>query len=151
MLFKPRTINEAYVQAQYIKNIRNKKGYPSGSKNKECEDASMEGKKKWKREGKKTTTTTHHCKGPNDHCNHCNIDGHTKGKCWKIHLEMNPKNYKKDVKKKNLLTMDVGNQVKSNKDVGEKIIYTTVWKEVNMSSINHKDEKEMTKLLHIKI
>jgi hypothetical protein len=32
MLFKPRTIDEACVQAQYLENIGNKKGQPSGSK-----------------------------------------------------------------------------------------------------------------------
>jgi hypothetical protein len=33
----------------------------------------------------------------------CNIDGHTKDKCWKLHLELNPKKCKRDGKKKNLL------------------------------------------------
>jgi hypothetical protein len=32
MLFKPRTIDEACVQAQYLENIGHKKGQPSGSK-----------------------------------------------------------------------------------------------------------------------
>jgi hypothetical protein len=32
MLFKPRTIDEAYVKAQYPENICHKKGQPNGSK-----------------------------------------------------------------------------------------------------------------------
>jgi hypothetical protein len=52
------------------------KGQPSGSKKKYHQDASKEGKKKWKGKDKKTTTTTHQFKDPNNHYNHCNIDGH---------------------------------------------------------------------------
>jgi hypothetical protein len=48
MLFKPRTVDEACVQAQYLENIGQKKGKPSGSKQKEHQEASKEGKKKWK-------------------------------------------------------------------------------------------------------
>jgi uncharacterized protein YydD (DUF2326 family) len=36
-------------------------------------------------------------------------------------------------------------------DVDENIVYTTMQKEVNLSSLHHKEEKEMTKLFHIKI
>jgi hypothetical protein len=61
---------------------------------------------KWKGKDKKTTTTSHKCKYPNNHCNHCNIDGRIEDKCWKLHLEFNPKNHYKDAKKKNLLGMD---------------------------------------------
>jgi hypothetical protein len=32
MLFKPRIVDEACVQAQYLENIGHKKGKPSGSK-----------------------------------------------------------------------------------------------------------------------
>jgi hypothetical protein len=28
---------------------------------------------------------------PNRHCKHCDVDGHTEEKCWKIHLELHPK------------------------------------------------------------
>jgi hypothetical protein len=35
--------------------------------------------------------------------------------------------------------------------VDENIVYTLVQKEVNLSSLHHKEEKEMTKLFHIKI
>ena len=35
MLFNPRIVDEAYVQAQYLENISHKKGQPSGSKHKE--------------------------------------------------------------------------------------------------------------------
>jgi hypothetical protein len=73
MFFKPRTVDEACVHAQYLENIGHKKGKPSG------------------------------CKDPSNHCNHCNIDGNTEEKCWKLHPELNSKNHKKDAKKKNLL------------------------------------------------
>jgi hypothetical protein len=35
MLFKPRIMDEACVQEQYLENIGQKKGRPSGSKEKE--------------------------------------------------------------------------------------------------------------------
>jgi hypothetical protein len=37
---------------------------------------------------------------------------------------MNPKNHKKDAKKKNLLAMDSSNLVERNSDVDENIVYT---------------------------
>jgi hypothetical protein len=152
MLFKPRTVDEACVQAQYLENIGHKKGKPSGSKQKEHQEASKEGKKKWKGgKDKKMTTTAHQCKDPSNHCNHCNIDGHTEEKCWKLHPELNPKNHKKDAKKKNLLATDSSNQVERNSDVDENIVCTSVQKEVNLSILHHQEEKEMTKLFHIKI
>jgi hypothetical protein len=64
---------------------------------------------------------------------------------------LNPKNHKKDAKKKNLLAMDSSNLVESSSKVDEKILCTTVQKEVNPSSLHHKEKKEMTKLFHIKI
>jgi hypothetical protein len=79
------------------------------------------------------------------------LDGHTEEKCWKLHLELNLKNCQKDAKKKNLLAMDLSNQVDSSFDVDETIVCTTIHKEVNLSSVHHQEEKEMTKLFHIKI
>ena len=64
---------------------------------------------------------------------------------------LNPKNRKKDAKKKNLLAKDSSNQVENNLDVDEKITYTLMQKEVIPSNLYHKGEKEMTKLFHIKI
>jgi hypothetical protein len=58
--------------------------------------------------------------------NHCNIDGHIEDKCWKLHPELNPKNHKKDAKKKNMLAMDSSNQVERNLDVDENIVCTTM-------------------------
>jgi hypothetical protein len=86
----------------------------------------------------------HQCKDPN---NHCNIDGHTEDKCWKLHPKLNPMNHKKDAKKNNLLGMDSSNQVESSSDVYEKIVYTSMQKEVNLSSLHHKEEKEMTNVV----
>jgi hypothetical protein len=60
MLFKPRTMDEACVQAQYLENIGHKKGQPSGSKQKEHQGASKMGRKKWKEgKDKKTTANAH--------------------------------------------------------------------------------------------
>jgi hypothetical protein len=88
MLFMPRTVDKACVHAQYLENIGYKKGKPSGSKQKEHREASKEGNK-WKGgKDKKTTTTAHRCKDPNNHCTHCNIDGHTEKKCWKLHSKL---------------------------------------------------------------
>jgi hypothetical protein len=150
MFFKPSTMDEACVQAQYLENIGHKRAQPSSSKQKEHQEASKEAKKKWKGvKDKKTTGTIHQLKDPSNHCNHCNIDGHTEKKCWKLHPELNLKNRKKDAKKKNLLAMDSSNQVESNSDVDEKIVCTSVQKEVNLSNLRHRKEKEMTKLFHI--
>ena len=64
--------------------------------------------RKWKGKYNKTATIDHQCK---DLKKHCNINGHTEEKCWKIHLEMNPKNCKKDDKKKNHLPMNSSKEV----------------------------------------
>ena len=68
-----------------------------------------------------------------------------------MNLQLNPKNYKKDVRKNILLSKDPGNQVESNLDVDENIVFTTMQKEVNQSIPFQKYEKEMTKLFHIKV
>jgi hypothetical protein len=86
---------------------RPQEGKPSSSKQKEHQEASKEGKKKWKGgKDKNMETIAHQCKDPKNHCNHFSIDEDTKGKCWKLHPELNLKNRKKDAKKKNLLAMD---------------------------------------------
>jgi hypothetical protein len=59
ILFKPGTIDEAYVEAQYLENIGHKKGYPNGFKHKYHQEASNKGKKKWKRKDKKMVSTAH--------------------------------------------------------------------------------------------
>jgi hypothetical protein len=100
---------------------------------------------------KKTTTTTHQCKNPKNHCNNCNIDGKTVEKSWKLHLEINLKICKKDGKKKNILATYLKNQVESISYVDENIVCTSVQKEVNLSNLHHQEEKEMTMLFHIKI
>lgn len=60
MLFKIRWVGEAYVHAKYLDNKGLKNGKSSGWKQKEKQDSSREGKKKWKGgKGKNTTSTTH--------------------------------------------------------------------------------------------
>jgi hypothetical protein len=59
MLFKPKTVDEAYVKAQYLENIGHKKRHPSASKQKEHQETSKEGKNKWKGKDKKRKKTTH--------------------------------------------------------------------------------------------
>jgi len=77
----------------------------------------------------------------------------SKAKFWKMHLELNPKNCKQESKNNNLLGVDMGKEIESTSDVDEKKIphNTIVQKEVSLSSLRHKEEKEMTKLFHIKI
>jgi len=48
MLFKPRIVEEAYVQAQYLENIGLKRVQSSGSKKMEKWDSSKDEKKKKK-------------------------------------------------------------------------------------------------------
>jgi hypothetical protein len=101
MLFNPRIVEEAYVQAKYLENTGDKKGKPSCSKWKEHQYASKEGKKKWKGKDKNMTPTAHQCKDPSNHSNHYNIDDHMKeNTCWKLHPNLNPK----DCKCRNLMT-----------------------------------------------
>jgi hypothetical protein len=64
---------------------------------------------------------------------------------------LNPKNCKKHAKKNNLLATDLSNQVKSISNVHENIGCTSMKKEVNLSILHHQEDKEMTKLFHIKI
>jgi hypothetical protein len=80
-----------------------------------------------------------------------NIDGHNEEKGWKLHLELNPKNCKKDRKKKNLLATDSSNQVESSSDVDENIVYTYYAEGGEFEILHHHEEKEMTKLFHINI
>jgi len=48
MLLKPKMVGEACVQAQYLDNIGLKRAQSSGSKQKEQQDASKDGKNKYK-------------------------------------------------------------------------------------------------------
>ena len=59
MLFKPKSVDETCVQAQYLGNIRLKRVQSSGSKQKEQQDASKDGKKKKKGEDKKMAAIAH--------------------------------------------------------------------------------------------
>ena len=68
-----------------------------------------------------------------------------------MHPEISPKNNNKDNKKKNIMATDSSNQVESSSDVDEKIVCTSVQKEVNLSSLQQQEEKEINKLFHIKI
>ena len=74
--------NVDYVYAKYLENKGQEKGQLSGSK-KDHQESSKEGKKKWKGgKDKKTIATTHQWEYQR---NECNVDGHTKEKCWKLH------------------------------------------------------------------
>jgi hypothetical protein len=64
-------VDEACVQAQYLENIGQRRGHPIGSKQKEHQDASKEGKEKWTGgKDKKTIAMKHQCKYPSNHFNH---------------------------------------------------------------------------------
>ena len=51
-------MDNACVYAQCLENIGHKKGHPSGSKKKEHQEASKEGKNKWKGGKDKKTVAT---------------------------------------------------------------------------------------------
>jgi hypothetical protein len=42
--------------------------------------------------------------------------------------------------------METIREIRSNLDVDENIVYTTMQKEMNLSNLHHKEEKEMRKL-----
>jgi hypothetical protein len=75
---------------------------------------------------KKEKSTTHKCKDTRNNYNHCNIDGHIDENCWKLHREINLKNYKIDKKKSNLLATYLSNHVESSSDVNGNIFGTYV-------------------------
>jgi propanediol utilization protein len=88
----------------------------------------------------------------NNHFDHYNIDDHTKEKHCKLHIEMNPDNCKQEqCKKKNLLSVKVGKEIKRRSYVVENVICAIAQKETNLSSRHHNLKKEMTNLLYIKI
>jgi hypothetical protein len=58
VLFKTRTVDEAYVQARHLDTDK-KKRKPNGSKQIDQQGAPNMGKKKWKGKGKKIATTRH--------------------------------------------------------------------------------------------
>jgi hypothetical protein len=62
-----------------------------------------------------------------------------------------PKEPQEGSKEKESSSHDSSNQVESSSDVDENIFCTSMQKEVNLSILHHQEEKEMTKLFHIKI
>lgn len=47
--------------------------------------------------------------------------------------------------------MEARKEIQSNSDMDERIVYTIVQKEANLSTLHCEEEKEMSKLIHIKI
>jgi hypothetical protein len=66
MLFKPKTIDEAYVQAQSLE-MNKKKGHPSGPQQRDQKGDYKEEKKNLKGKGKNTIATAHLFKDPSNH------------------------------------------------------------------------------------
>jgi hypothetical protein len=64
---------------------------------------------------------------------------------------LNPKNHKRDAKNKNMLGMDSGNKVEKILDVDENIFFTSMKKEVNLSILHQKEDKDMKKNFHNRI
>lgn len=105
-----------------------KKGQSSGLKQKEHQEASKEGKKKWKGgKDERIASTAHQCKDPSNHWNCYNINGHIKE-----HPKLKSKNLKEDEKKKNRIATNSSNQVESNSNMDDKIVCSLFQKEVNM-------------------
>jgi len=69
----------------------------------------------------------------------------------KLQPELNPRNCKQEPSKNKNLLVEAGKEIESNSYVYEKIGCTRIQKEVNLSSLHRKEEKEMTSLFHIKI
>ena len=67
------------------------------------------------------------------------------------YLELNPMNCKKDAKKKNLLAMDSSQRLEKKSNVDESIVYTFLKIEVDLNTLHHKEEKEMTNLFDVNI
>ena len=138
---------QACVQAQYLENIGLEKSAIKWIEAEGEKDASKEGKKKKKGEKIKRWQPQHtSAKIPATTTTLMAIQKRSVGS-----YRVNPKNKKKDNKKKNLMATDSSNQVERSSDVDEKIVCTSVQKEVNLSSLQQQEEKEMTKLFHIKI
>jgi hypothetical protein len=64
---------------------------------------------------------------------------------------LNSQKPKKDAKKKNIIATYSRNQVERRYDMDENIVYTLMYKEVNLSILCRYDEKKMKKLFHVKI
>jgi len=77
ILFEPNTVDEPCVQGQCIVSQK-QKGKLIGLRQWEQHGDSNKAKKKRKGKNKKNATTAHACKEPNNHYDHCNIDGHTR-------------------------------------------------------------------------
>eukprot|EP01018_Ginkgo_biloba_P002772 Gb_08746 [translate_table: standard] len=142
LLFKPTSIDQVSVQAQYIEKD-GRKGQQSGS-SKQNQRGSSKGKGSGKDKGKRITTTSLKCKDPK---NHCNNDGHTKEKCWKLY----PKNKKKDNSKKSMIASMDGKDIEGSSDVDEKVACPTIHKIVNITNKDSIDEEERTTLFCIKV
>ena len=82
ILSKLRIMYEPCVHTHYLETIGQIKGYLSGLKKKQHQEALKEGNKNWKQEAKNKIATTHPCKGSRNNSNHCNIDGHIKESYW---------------------------------------------------------------------
>jgi hypothetical protein len=132
ILFKTNTMDEACAYGQYLENIRLKKGQAYFFKMKEHHGESKEGKTKWK-EGK----GKNECKYHNNECNDYNIDGHTEEKYCNLHLDLNSKNFKKDRKKNNPLSIDLSNLVETRSNVDANIVFKYMQKEVNINILHH--------------
>jgi len=77
-----------------------------------------------KRKDKKMTTTAEKWRDPNRHYKHCNVDGHTKEKCWKIHQKLRPKWLKSKGKSKG--ANEKKEAVESTYDMDKVVVCTTL-------------------------
>ena len=74
ILSELRLMYERCVYAHYLETIGKNKGYLSGLKKNQHQEALKEGNKNWKWEkDKNKIATTHPCKGSRNNSNHCNI------------------------------------------------------------------------------
>lgn len=87
----------------------------------------------------------------NKHCSHCDRDGHTKNKCWKLHPKKNP--HKKKTSKKSDMVSNcesLDDIPKVDEEITYAIVVQKVDKEAECSKKKEVEEKKM-QLFHLKI
>ena len=89
LLFDVHDLDKVYVQATHLE-ARDK-----------SKDQDLKGKKQVNAITKKDDKKDE--KKDKGHCTHCNVDGHTDAKCWKLHPEKAPKWFGKNQEKRNAL------------------------------------------------
>jgi hypothetical protein len=149
MLFRPKTIYEANIQAQYLEGDKQKQ---QTSTHKQVEPQEQQRKKKTKKKwNENKIVATRQEETPSiQQCKGCDRKGHTEENCWKLHPEKRPKYFQKK-KQKALILVDDEEQVNRTSDLEGNINCTDFQKEVVLVGCSHKEEKVMIGLFCFEI